>query len=139
MYLRERKEEAEGNTWHRQHLDTLCKRQFVLHTLQSFYCKMVGALGSISLIQHPGVIKELETAVAHTKLKAGWRRLLKSAYNHWIRKVPLFKLSTELITQKPDSGQSVRNLYRVLLFCRRDGQDFFLIPLDNLRLEQSCI
>lgn len=80
---------------------------------------MVRALGNISLIPHPGVIKELETAVAHTKLKAGWRRLLKSAYNHWIQKVPLFKLSTELITQKPDSGQSVRNLYLVLLFYRQ--------------------
>lgn len=125
MYLRERKEEVEGNTWHRQHLDTLWKSQFVLDAVQSFYCKMVRALGSLSLIQHPGVIKELETAVAHTKLKAVWRRLLKSAYNHWIQKVPLFELSTELITQKPDSRQSVRNLYLVLLFCRQDGQDFF--------------
>lgn len=44
--------------------------QFVQHTLQSFYCKMVGAFRNLILIQHPEVIKELEMAVAHTKLNA---------------------------------------------------------------------
>lgn len=38
--------------------------------LQNFYCKMAGAFGNIHLMQHPEVIKDRETAVAHTKLNA---------------------------------------------------------------------
>lgn len=108
------------NTW------ILWKTQFVLHVLQSFHSEMVRALGNMSLSPHPGVIMEVETAVAHSQLKAGWRRPRTSACNHWTQKVPLFKLSAELITQKPDSGQSVRNLDLVLLLCRRAR--FFLSP-----------
>lgn len=102
----------------------------VQHTLQGFYGKVVGMFGNVILIQHPEVIKVLESAVAHTKLNAEWGRLLKSAYNHWTWKIPLLKLSTELITQKSDSGQLNRNLYLVLW----TGKVFW-IPLDNPRLE----
>lgn len=54
--------------WARRHLDSVWINQFVQHTLQSLYCKMVEAFGNIIFIQHPEVIKELETAIAHTKL-----------------------------------------------------------------------
>lgn len=77
------KEQWEGNSWDRRHLDTLWINQFVQCSLQRFYCTVVGAFGNIILIQHPEVIKELEMAIAHTKLKESGR-LLKSAYNHWI-------------------------------------------------------
>lgn len=59
-----------GNPWARRHLDNLWINQFVQPTLQSLYCKMVEAFGNIILIQHPEVIKEPETVIAHTKLNA---------------------------------------------------------------------
>lgn len=59
-----------GKHWDRRHLGSLWKNQFVRYTLQSLFCKMVEAFGNIILIQHPEVIKELETAIAHTKLNA---------------------------------------------------------------------
>lgn len=65
------KEQWEGNTWDRRHLDILWLTQFVQHCLQSFYCKKVGAFGNIILIQHPEVIKELEMAVAQMQNEEG--------------------------------------------------------------------
>lgn len=60
----------EGNTLDRRHLDTLDKL-LVQHALPTFLLYMVGALGNVILIRHPEVIiKELEMATAHTKLKA---------------------------------------------------------------------
>lgn len=79
VHLREKKEQwretlGTGNTWDRRHSNILWLNQFVQivqHALQGFYCKMVGALRNIILIQHPEVIKELEMAVAQMQYEEG--------------------------------------------------------------------
>lgn len=64
--LRERGRNSRKETLAIEGIWTLFGESYVQHILKSFCCKMVGVFGNTVLIQHPEVIKELETATAHT-------------------------------------------------------------------------